>query len=71
MQKSNLKTFLEWTNAAEELPKRDKPVVVVVESPTQRFCAVSHRMSRGWSGLKPPATVTHWAQLPKPPTFAE
>lgn len=69
MPKIHLKTFLEWNNAEEELPKRDVPVVVVVESPTQRFCAVSHRMSRGWSQIQAPAMVTHWAPLPKPPTF--
>jgi hypothetical protein len=67
MPKIYLKSFLQWIPAADELPKRDVPVIVAVTAGKQRFTAVSHRMSRGWSGLTSSASVTQWAHLPTPP----
>jgi hypothetical protein len=67
----HLKSFLEWIPVAENLPKRDVPVIVAVTNGRQTFTTVSHRMSRGWSGIKTPATVTHYSALPKCPHFIE
>lgn len=65
------KSFIEWTLASQELPKRDIPVLVVARSPHQEFTAISHRMARGWAGIKAPATIVAWAPLPAPPTLPE
>jgi hypothetical protein len=62
---------LHWRDANLELPKRDVPVIVAVVERGREFCAVSHRLAKGWAGLKLPAAVVYWASLPQPPAMLD
>lgn len=60
-----------WRDANLELPKRDIPVIVAVTERGREFCAVSHRLSRGWANIKFPAVVHFWTPLPTPPPMSD
>lgn len=58
---------LHWRDANLELPRRDVPVIVAALEGRREFCAISHRLSKGWANIKLPAVVVYWAPLPPPP----
>ena len=60
-----MKSIIHWVNAEEELPPRDKPVLALVTEGHREFVATTHRLSRGWQGIKVPAKVVFWAKMPK------
>jgi alkylhydroperoxidase family enzyme len=62
---------LHWRDANLELPRRDVPVIVAVVERGREFCAISHRLSKGWANIKAPAAVVYWAALPPPPAMLE
>jgi len=64
-----MKSIIHWVSAEEELPPRDKPILALVTEGHREFVATTHRLSRGWQGIKVPAKVVLWAHLPKPPTI--
>lgn len=61
------KSTIAWTPIEHAEPKRDVPVLAIVDERDRRFCTVTHRMMRGWAGLKYPARVSFWSNLPQPP----
>jgi len=60
-----MKSIIYWVIAEVELPPRDKPVLALVTEGHREFVATTHRLSRGWQGIKVPAKVVLWAHLPK------
>jgi hypothetical protein len=54
--------------ARKKNPHSDIPVLAIVQDGKRTFCAPTHRLGRGWQGVKPPAQIIRWAPMPKPPT---
>jgi len=65
---NKLVSVLHWLDPEQELPNRDIPVLAIVRDGKRTFCAPTHRLARGWQGVKPPAQIIRWAPMPKPPT---